>query len=196
MQKTQQNIIDGLMVILRGHGHIGLDEAIDIKGEFERSDTERFEDYLIEQEIVDREQLLQAMGQFYNVRPFDVMGAIFDPHLVTMFPQDFLILHCCIPYEKENDIMIIIAGDPTNENLDEALNQFVSYDFQYYVGIPGDIDMMINEFSQREVYQLDADDVVDIAERETEMPHVEEEDGVTTVHMEEEGHDDGDNKKV
>lgn len=191
IQKTEENKIDGIMIILRGHGWVNLDDEIELKKAFAASDTERFEDYLIDEEIVEKDQLLQALGEFYNVRPFDVMGTMFDHHLMRMFPKNVLLNNCCIPYCHENDIMIIIAGDPSDENLDAVLGETVSYDFQYYVGIPRHIDMMIEDFYNAPMYEETADHVVEESQHEREIPHVDEEEGV--AHLDEEGKGDGDN---
>jgi hypothetical protein len=188
MAKTQQNIIDGLLVVLRAQGALNLADEIELKKEFSRSDSERFEDYLIDEGIVDKDDLLQALGKFYNRRPFDVMGAMLDHDLVTMFPKDVLLNNNCIPYRTEDDFMVIIAGDPSNEDLDAILGEYVSYNFEYYVGIPRHIDMMIKDFYNKELYEEDFEDIVEQEKHERETIHIDEDEGI--AYLDEEGKDE------
>lgn len=186
--KTQQEKIDGLLVILRARGVLSPDDEMELKKEFAASDTERFEDYLIDEEIVEKEDLLQALSQYYKVPPFDVMGAMLDHDLLKMFPKNVLMNNKCIPYRVDGDLMIIVAGEPDDENLDEILGESVSYDFQYYVGIPRHIDMMIKDFYDKELYKDDFEDIIEKEKHERESVHIDSDEGI--AHLDEEGLDE------
>ena len=183
----EQKIIDGLLAILVDLKAIKPDDAQEFKREYEQGEAVRFEDYLIDEELVEKEDLLRALKKYYNVPAMDVMGEIFDHDLLKEFPQDVLLRNCCIPYRVDDDIMIIIAADPTNEELDAILGEFVSYDFAYYVGIPRHIDMMIKDFYQKEMYKEDFEDIIDEEARERDTIHIDEDE---VIHRDPEGKDD------
>lgn len=189
---TDKKVIDGLLDILYDREILKRDDAAVLKKEFEKSESERFEDYLIDEGIVEKDDLLKVLQEYYNTPAIDVLGAMFDHDLLVKFPKDVLIRNCCIPYYQDGMLLFVITNDPTNENLDEVLGEYVSYDFEFLVGIPRHIDMMIKDFYQAEMYKEDFEDVVDEAAREEEIVRIDE-DG--NIHLDEEGHDDGDDYK-
>lgn len=189
---TDKKIIDGLLDILCDREVLNREDTAELKREYEKSETERFEDYLIDERIVEKDDLLKALQEYYNTPAIDVMGAMFDHDLLVKFPKDVLERNCCIPYYQDGMLLFVIAAAPTNEDLDELLGEFVSYDFEFLVGIPRHIDMMIKDFYQAEMYKEDYEDVIDEAAREEEIVNIDE-DG--NINLDEEGHDDGDDYK-
>jgi len=189
---TDKKVIDGLLNILCDRKILTQEDTEELKKEFAKDETEYFEDYLIDERIVEKEDLLKALQDYYNTPAIDVMGAMFDHDLLVKFPKDVLLRNCCIPYYQDGMLLFVITNDPTNENLDEILGESVSYDFVFLVGIPRHIDMMIKDFYNSELYKDDFEDVVDEAERESEIVNLDEE---GNLNLDKEGHDDGDDYK-
>lgn len=189
---TDKKVIDGLLDILCDREVLKRDDTAELKKEYEKSDIERFEDYLIDEGIVEKDDLLKAMQEYYNTPAIDVMGVMFDHELLTNFPKDVLLRTCCIPYYQDGNWLFVITDNPNNEELDEVLGEYVSNDFQFLVGIPRHIDMMIKDFYQGQLYTEDYEDVVDKGEREKEMVHIDEDGNII---LDEEGKDDGDDYK-
>lgn len=189
---TDKKVIDGILDILCDREILKRDDTEELKREYEKGETERFEDYLIDEGIVEKDDLLKVLQEYYNTPAIDVMGAMFDHDLLVKFPKDVLLRNCCIPYYQDGMLLFVIASDPNNEDLDEILGEFVSYDFQFLVGIPRHIDMMIKDFYQAEMYKEDFEDVVDEAAREEEIVNIDEEGNIM---LDEEGADDGDDYK-
>ena len=185
----EQKMIEGILNILCDRHIFKREDAAELEKQFRRSEIERFEDYLIDEDLVDKSDLLAALKQYYNVPAIDVMGESFDHDLLTKFPQDVLLRNCCIPYRQDGPLLFMIAADPTDENLDEILGKFVSYDFEYFVGIPRHIDMMIKDFYQKEMYKEDFEDIVDEEARERDTVHIDEYDD-QLIHLDEEGKED------
>lgn len=183
----EQKVIDGLLTILCDLEVVSRDDKEELQREFERSEIVRFEDYLIDEEIVEKEDLLRALQQYYKVTAVDVLGEMFDHNLLTMFPQDVLVRNCAIPYRQDDDILVMIVANPNDENLDAVLGEFVSYDFEYFVGIPRHIEMMIKDFYQKEMYKEDFEDIIDEEAREREVVHIDEDE---VMHLDEAGKDD------
>lgn len=185
--ETQKQKIDALINLLCDLEVIDRDDSAALHHEYERSEAIRFEDYLIDEGLVDKEDLLKVLQLYYNVPAIDVLGEIFDHNLLIKFPKDVLLRNCCLPYQQDGPLLIIITADPSNDDLDAILGEFVSYDFQYLVGIPRHIDMMIKDFYQSELYREDYEDIIDEEAREREIVNIDE-DGV--IHLDEEGKDD------
>lgn len=184
---SQKQKINALLTILRSLNVISEDDEIEFKKEYENSELERFEDYLIDEELIEKEDLLKALEKYYNVPAVDVMGMMFDHDLVRKFPKDVLLRNCCIPYRQDGPLLIIIAMDPLNEDLDSTLGEFVSYDFQYNVGIPRHIDMMIKEFYDEELYKESYEDIIDEEAIHHDIVNIDED---NVVHYDDEGRDD------
>src|SRR5690606_30160744 len=131
--------------------------------------------------------LLKVLQDYYNVTAMDVLGEMFDHDLLRQFPKDVLLRNCCIPYRQDGPLLIVVTDNPLNEDLDEILGEYVSYDFHYYVGIPRHIDMMIKDFYQDELYTQDFEEIIDEEAREKEDLILDEDGNIQSV---ERGKDD------
>ncbi len=76
---------------------------------FKSSEKENFDDFLLEEGLIEEDQLLRALGQYYQVPPVDVTGYFFDTQLLRNFPKDFLLRNRIIPIEMDDDIMVVVA---------------------------------------------------------------------------------------
>lgn len=84
---------------------------------------------------VSKPELLEALAQVYQVPYFDVRGYQFNHDLLTLFPQEFLLKWMVIPIELEQDIMTVVAGDPSKDGLLQAFDDYTDYTVEFRVGI-------------------------------------------------------------
>lgn len=164
-----QNIdyIDALCAILDARGILKHSDAEAIKKSFVERSEVTFEDFLLEEGMVSKEDLLAALGELHQTPYLDVIGEFFDHALVTMFPRDVLLRNMIIPYQRDGDILIVIAAYPRDPQLPEIIGQFVSYDVTFMVGIARDICDMAKEFYDSSL-TVPESDLVDIENKETE----------------------------
>jgi hypothetical protein len=179
---VKDEVIDGLINILAERGVLKAEDAGSLKREFETNDAQHFEDFLLEEGLVEKDELLQALQQLYGVRAIDVLGEMFDHDLLVMIPKDVLLRNFCLPYYREENILFVITNDPSNDELVEILQKFVSYDIEFFVGIPMHIDMMIKDFYQDELYEIDPEENVAQAEHEDEEYRIHPDEGEYRVH--------------
>ena len=150
------NELIGTLVKLK---HITLDDAEPLKKAFQDSDHAVFDEFLLEEGIVEAEDLLKAKSIYYQVPLFDVVGHFFETPLLHLFPEDFLKRNAIIPLEADEDSMVLIANDPSMSNLLPDIGEYVSYDIHFYVGLYTDIYDAIEEFYDTALTQepLDSD---------------------------------------
>lgn len=123
--------------------------ARDLEHQFNDAEQERFDDFLLQEGVVSKEDLLPALSQVYQVPSTDVEGYFFRTHLLQMFPEDFLIVNGIIPMEQDENILIVVASDPSNPELLPRIGEHVSYDIEFFVGIYTDIKDAIEEYYNR-----------------------------------------------
>ena len=139
------------------------------------SDHDLFDDFLIEEGIVQECDLLKALCQYYNVEPFDVAGYFFDHELITKFPKGFLLREGIIPVEVDNDIMSVVASDPDKDGLESMIKEYVSYDVVFMAGIRRDICDAVKEFFDKSVSEIDDDeDLREERNLESEAEYIED----------------------
>lgn len=122
---------------------------------FEKASHETFNDFIIGEGLVEKDDLLKALSIYYNVPSFDARGFFFDHHLVTMFPKGDLLRHGFIPLSHDGPTMIIIAADPSNSELPEIIGKYVSYDVTFVVGLRDDISDAIKEYYDLSLTEYD-----------------------------------------
>lgn len=114
--------------------------------EFKKNPAESFEEFLLDEELLSKQDLLKALQKYYDVPSIDLAGFFFDHDLVHLFPKEVMLNNQFIPYIVDGDLLIVIAADPSNEDLDEIIGRSVSYEVGYMVSIPHDITNAIKEF--------------------------------------------------
>jgi hypothetical protein len=127
--------------------------ARDLEQQFNDAEQQRFDDFLLQEGIVSKEDLLTALSQVYQVPETDVEGYFFQTHLLQMFPKDFLMRHAMIPMERDENILVVVAADPSDPELLALIGDHVSYDIEFFVGIYTDILDAIEEYYDRALTQ-------------------------------------------
>lgn len=142
-----------LCSILVKNNVIKKEEAQALQRDFKDRSKSQFDDFLLIEDLVSKQDLLQALSELYQVPAFDVVGYLFNHELLTEFPQDVLVRYAFIPLERDENILVIVAGDPDNEDLLPELAEYVSDDIQFNVGIKKDIiDAVIDAYQDSPLY--------------------------------------------
>ncbi len=131
---------------LAARGALTDQDAQTLATAFKESSAASFEDFLLEEGMVTKEALLEVLSDYYQVPALDVIGVFFDHHMVCMFPKDVMLRHGFIPYERDGDVLIVVASWQSNPELPEIIGSFVSYDVTFMVGLYRDINDMVKEF--------------------------------------------------
>jgi hypothetical protein len=105
-----------------------------------------YDDFVLEEGFVEKDDLLKALSAYYDVPAFDTEGYFFDHLLLRMFPKDVMIRDGFIPLEVDEETMIIVASVPDDSALPVIINKYVSYDLVLYVGLFRDITDAVKEF--------------------------------------------------
>lgn len=160
MEKKETFAAELAAVLVEYHG-MTAKVAEDIQRSFAESDNESFDDFLLAEGLIEKEDLLDALSRYYKVPSFDVDGYFFQTLLLHEFPKDFLLRHEMIPLEVDEDILVLIAANPQKDGLIHAIGDFVSYDVTFYVGITRDICDAVKEFYDKSVTQVQTDEDLD-----------------------------------
>ncbi len=163
--------IEGIASVLARHQLIGLDDLASLRSSFQQRDDIAFEDFLIEEGIVDKNDLLQALEEYYRVPSLDAVGEFFDHYLVRLVPKDVLLRHLIIPYMRENDNLWVLAAEPDNPHLPVVLGNYLSHNFNFMVGLPQDIRDAIREYYDESITYQPYDIANQLMERSAQEVH-------------------------
>jgi hypothetical protein len=156
---------------------ITAEDAVKLLAAYHESDVDQFDEFLLSEGILDTENLLQALSQYYQVPSFDASGYFFERHLLHMFPQDMLLRHEIIPMQVDENMMIVIAANPDNPDLLFEIGEYVSYDIRFHVGIARNICDAIEEYYDKADTEVEEDE--DIGQEQllrSEFIHIAESD--------------------
>jgi hypothetical protein len=163
----QETFVDKLVDILVKSKTVTAPEAKVYRQQFEESDHDAFDDFLISEGLISKEDLLKALSTFYEVPSVDVDGYYIDGELVRNFPKDFLIVNEVIPLEMEDDFLVVAAVNPSDPNLLSRFGKYTSEDIQFQVGIAQDIIDAIEEYHDRSL--TDSGDIYrDLGDEDTD----------------------------
>lgn len=157
-----------------------------IQRSFKNSEKENFDDFLLEEGLIEEAALLRALADHFQVPAVDVTGYFFDTQLLRNFPKDFLVRNRIVPLEMDDDYLVVVASEPDNPDLLSAMGAYTSEDIQFRVGLSRDIIDSVREFYDKSPTDLlDDQDSVDEQLEEEERFHqlldYEEEDVEPTV---------------
>jgi hypothetical protein len=125
---------------------IATEDAMKLLEAFHESDIDQFNEFLLSEGLIEPENLLEALSEYFQVPSFDVESYFFETHLLHMFPKGMLLRNEIIPLQVDENIMIMIAANPDNPDLLSEIGENVSYDIRFYVGIGRDICDAVKEF--------------------------------------------------
>ncbi|HZW61843.1 MAG TPA: hypothetical protein VFF04_06480 [Candidatus Babeliales bacterium] len=161
--------MQALSDILVEHRVMSREQARDLLKSFGDSTIEEFEDFLLDQGLVEKDDLLAALSKYYNVPSFDVADFFFERHFLREFPLDFLVRNEIIPVDTENNThLIVVAAEPNRSGLESAIRGFVSYDVIFNVGIRQDIVDAAREYYDASVTEVNQDISIDEEHREAQ----------------------------
>lgn len=167
-QKTATTIVDALCALFQKHHLFKPQEITVMKKKFQEVSEGAFEDFLLEEGLIEKENLLPILEEFYKVPALDVEGIFFEHHLLSMFPKDAMLRNMFIPYQRDGDVLIVVAAHPSNGALPEIIGQFVSYDVTFMVGLTRDIKDAIEDFIDVPITQQEQDFIPEEVEEKQE----------------------------
>lgn len=138
--------IHDLSQILIEKGFLTEKNAVEIQYAFHKSPSDNFADFLLDEGLIEREDLLTALSMYYNVPSFEAQGYFFDEILVRDFPKDFLLRHAVIPLKTDSDILFLVAANPAEENLASLLSTYTNSEIVLFVGLRESICNAVKEF--------------------------------------------------
>lgn len=145
--------------ILLKQGAINSKEAEDFKKKFTESSSESFEAFLLDANLVPKIVLMKALATYYQVPYFDVMGYLFEHELLREFPKDVMMRNHFIPITIDEDIMVIAAAEPDDEDLLVKIGKFVNNDIRFNVSFAKDIQDVVEQFYDESITTVgNADD--------------------------------------
>ena len=153
-----ETFVDGLTDIFVKNNIIAADKAKAIKKLFADRAKPSFINFLLEEGLISRSAILNALSEYYKVPAFDVVGHFFKHHYLHMFPQGVLLRNAMIPLKQDQNMLIMIASEPNNPELLPKIGEHVSYNIRFMVGIQQDIIDAIREFYELSITQVDIDE--------------------------------------
>ncbi|KKP35663.1 MAG: Type II secretion system protein E (GspE) [candidate division TM6 bacterium GW2011_GWF2_32_72] len=158
--KTTLPFVEGLSKILQKNGAITEKMARKLSQDFKGGAKENFDDFLLSEGLVSREDLLKALEEYFELPAFDAKGCFFDHDLVRKFPKEVMFSKGFIPLERDGNILVVLASDPLDDDLSEIIGDYVSYVPEFRVGIKQDImDAVIEYFDTADT--VVSDDALD-----------------------------------
>ncbi len=148
----------GFLRVLAELKLITAEDAVKLLAAYHESDVDQFDEFLLSEGILDAENLLQALSHYYQVPSFDASGYFFERHLLHMFPKEMLVRHEIIPMQVDENMMIVVAADPSNSDLLFEIGEYVSYDIRFYVGVARDICDAVEEYYDKADTEVDEDE--------------------------------------
>lgn len=121
-------------------------EAQALKKTFAESSHDNFEEFLLDEGLIERSDLLRALSLHYKVPSFDCDGFFFNCQLLRQFPKEFLVRCGVVPVEVDQNMLIVVASEPEAPGLESEMRNYVSYEIEFFVGIKRDIWDSIREF--------------------------------------------------
>lgn len=149
-----QWLIDALVE----QGVIDQGSIAEIEKSFGPSSQQALDSFLLEEGLVEKDVLLKALAEYYQVPAFDVVGHFFDTNLLQKFPKGFLLRNAVIPLMVDENMLVVVANEPERSGLESELRGFVSYDINYRVGIARDICDAVKEYYDISVTEIPDDE--------------------------------------
>ena len=157
---AKKDFVGGLSKILKEKELLSPEDEKLLDKSFSQHSKESFDYFLLNEGIIGKDDLLEALSEYYQVPAFDVTGYFFNQDTLHFFPKDFLLRNAIIPLERDENMLIMIASEPDNPELLPKIGNFVSYDIRFQVGIRQDILDAVQEYYDDSVTRETVSDVL------------------------------------
>ncbi len=134
-----KHYVQALARILQKNGALRPKDAQALVRDFKGTEPAQLHYFLLDEGLVSKEELLKALSEYFKVPYCDVRGYQFNHELLALFPQDFLVARAIIPLELDENIITVVAGDPSLPNLREDVGEYTTNHIEFMVGITRDI---------------------------------------------------------
>jgi len=161
IMKKDVSFVQRLTTSLLANQAITQQEADSLVAMFHDRAKGKIDKFLLDEGMVERDDLLKALGDMYQVPGFDVQGYFFEPELLHTFPRDILISKGIIPLQVDEDVLTVVASNPEDPELLDVIGHSVSFDIQFNVGLHADIIESIEEYYDQSIILDDEDDYDD-----------------------------------
>lgn len=157
---NNNNFVDKLTDILVQQGSIKKSEANATKEDFYNRSQATFDFFLLDEGLVSKDKLLEALSKYYQVPSVDVTGLFFDHDLVRNFPLYVLLENVSIPYNIDQEVLTVISSNPADPKVLDQLENYTTFDIEFRVGLEQEILDAIREYYDRppETYISDITD--------------------------------------
>ncbi len=146
--EKREKLAERLSEILVKQNALSVDKAKALKKLFYDRSKPAFVNFLLEEGLVSRSALLNALSEYYQKPAFDVIGHFFEEHYVQMFPEQVMVRNMFVPLKRDQNMLVVVASDPSNSELLVVIGKYVSYDVRFMVGLAQDIMVAAREFSE------------------------------------------------
>lgn len=160
--------INSFSPLLVKHGFLKHEDVEQIHKAFASQPAQTYQEFLLNEQFLTKEQLLALLSEYYGIAAVDVSTELFDPRIVKMFHHDFLQKYNALPYKRDDQVLLVVTGDPSQEDLYEVFGDNVSYDLEFFVGIPHHIDLVCSDIFDQTGYRMTQEEIIDEIERERE----------------------------
>jgi type II secretion system protein E len=87
----------------------------------QRASGERLDKVLIRLGLSSRAQILAALGEQFHLPVIDIASIEVDPATLALLPSKLVFRHHCVPIRKENGVITVATGDPSDLSLIDEL---------------------------------------------------------------------------
>jgi len=175
--KRKEEFVPGLCNVLVKNKLYSKEEAKELEKSFTESSQTQFDNFLLDEGLIDKEDLLKALSDYYQTPALDITGYFFQTFLLRKFPKFVMIQNLFIPLEIDQNFMSIVTANPANPDLYTIIGKYVSHDLSFYVSTTQDIINGIQEFYNKSMAEagemlydeyIDDDDIYRMAVSEEE----------------------------
>lgn len=143
----EKSFVELLCDILASEKAITIEQRDSLISAFKGKSRLEFENFLLQEGFVARNELLDALAMVYAVPAFDASGYFFEHRLVTTIPKELLVSAGFIPLSVEDDaILLVVASVPNDERISEICALYTPWDVRALVGLNQDIVDAIEEY--------------------------------------------------
>jgi len=159
---------ESISEILCHHGVLSKNDVQSLKRDFKDSDPAQLNYFLLDEGLANKEELLLALSEYYEIPFFDVRGYQFTHELLELFPQNFLVSNAIIPIEFDGGLLTVVAGNPDAPDLMEKIQNFTQHHIEFRVGITRDIVDEARAYYEDPPKEFDTQDIEEEVEESTE----------------------------
>src|SRR5262245_6273395 len=100
---------------------------------------------IVDKKVLEKNAVLKALSEEWRIKAVNLSDMEVDMDVVKVIPEATARRHNAVPFAKEDNVLFVAMSDPRDFFAVEDIQLRTGFEVQPYLGMPGDVGMLLQQ---------------------------------------------------